>query len=382
VPRRLVTPAIAVVLVCAASSAASAGGPARPDPRAAAAHYIAGGLNAVTVAPHSKAAWALGSRSTRGGSQPPYVVRRTGTRWKSVPIRERAATNFAGVAAASPHSVWVVGTTASGDARSPVVEHSTGGRFSVVNTGLAGGGLDAVAASSPNNVWAAGPPSAFSTNPPLVAHWDGHDWTAVDDHVQKKFAGVSSVSTTGASNAWFLGSSDNFRYDASVWNGHTMRAIDIPASHNAAIVSIATRGPEDTWVVGWTTKPHGSRLLSYTAHWNGTTWKRVHAPSPAYNSQLVSVSIAGSRIYASGDLLNRLQDKAKGYLLRFTHGTWKTVRTPARGVRSWFGAVAVSSKSGAAAGFRSSTTSRGEPTELPWSANLRGHHWKAANVPL
>jgi hypothetical protein len=340
--------------------------------------WIASTIDAVSVAPRSAAAWAVGEHQTKIGVQQSYVVRRTGSHWSRVKAKTGRYQRLIAIAAGSSKAVWAVGQQGLSDSPEPLIEHSSGGGFVPVKFAAGSGTFIAVAASSRSNAWAVGLPPPFTTGEPIVARWNGNKWQLVDDGVQHGY-GMAAVSTSGARNVWILGSKPHTD-SAGVWNGHTMRSIPIPVSGRAALASIATTGPKNTWVVGWA-PGHGQRLRTLTEHWNGSSWKRVPAPSPSYFSQATSVAAAGKRVYLAGVGLNQFQTTQTPYLERFVHGSWRLVATPHRTKTSNLAALSLSTKSGEAVGFYSAKTKGGDPTELPYTATLHGSTWKSGTAP-
>lgn len=377
--RGLVAVALGVGGACLAFGAVPLSATTHSVGAAAKSKWVAASLTSVSVAPHSASAWAVGDHSTIRGNQRRYVVRRKGKHWVRVKANGGSDAQLLAIAAASPKSVWAVGHTGFSETNEPLIEHSTGGRFTPVNVNLGAGALDAASASSPSNVWAVGLPPPFTTNLPIVVHWNGKKWQSVDDHAQRGY-GTNAVSTSSRYNTWILGTKSR-RNIVGVWNGHTITSRPpIPVPPHTALVSIATTGPKDTWVVGWTR--HGAHpLKTFTTHWNGLTWKRFKAPSPSYNSQGTSVSAAGKRVYLAGVGLTRSQAHQTPYFARFIHGKWKLVHAPTRGKSSNLAAISVSSKSGAAVGFYATTTAKRQPTELPFTASLHGTTWKPGTAP-
>jgi hypothetical protein len=118
-------------------------------------------------------------------------------------------------------------------------------RWSSVAPASALGGLSDVSALSADDVWAVGPDEEVGPDShTLIHHWDGDAWELIPS---------PDASTT-------------------------------PGSVNL-LGGVAAIAPDDVWAVGMAAKSYplreGNPARVFIAHWDGTRWSIVPAPSPS-----------------------------------------------------------------------------------------------------
>jgi hypothetical protein len=372
--------ALGAVVPCVAVGSAAVGAAPRHPAAPARSKITSSSLTAVSVAPHSTTAFAYGTQSTVRSSST-YALRRRGTHWSKVGVKVPKNGTIYGVATGSPRSAWLVGDVLKGTTVGVLVEHSHGGAFKPVSTGLGRGQLLAAAASSPTNVWAVG--DGLLTQTPLIVHSTGKKWKPLRDTKQVGY-NYSAVSTSGPKNVWLLGDSTT-GVVAAVWNGHKLRTMSIPVPSGASVNHIATTSAHNTWVSGSTvvgTKVQHERV--FTEHWNGHKWTVVKTPAIGYGTLQSSLSAAGSHAYIAGYSYPKAGLTDSVLIMRFNAGRWRVAAAASPGRMSTLGSISVSTKGGAAVGAWSLRGVCGvaHPTPFkPLVENLSGSSWHQAAAP-
>lgn len=150
------------------------------------------------------------------------------------------------------------------------------------------GSLNAVDDSSEEDVWAVGD---------LVVHWNGESWETVDVPAPSG-ATFDDVLALAPDDVWIVGETPvTLDEDPAVllhWNGTSWTAPEVSglAGRDGALLSIAASGPEDVWVVGWSS-PAGETDTPFAARWNGSTWQVLDVPNLGDNWRLLDASVLG-----------------------------------------------------------------------------------------
>lgn len=383
--RRAALVSIASGLVVAAVASGSAASGATRHPAAHSnAKITTASLSAVSVAPHSTTAFALGMQSTNAGSTP-YALRRSGSHWSKVTVKLPSpvtSDQLFDVAAGSPHSAWIVGDVFGGTSDTTLIEHSTGGGFKPEKTSIGQGQFLSVSASSASNAWAVG--DGLPTSTPLIAHWNGHKWAVLKDTKQTGF-NDSEVSTSSAKNVWILGT-DVKGVVVTFWNGHKFKVMQLTLPAGASVNRIATTSSKNTWVAGsisvGTTTLHPQ---PFTEHWNGKKWSRVKVASPGYYAQTSALSASGSHAYLAGTSSAKTGTVSSAFVLVYSGGKWRNGHAASPGHSSQLNAISVSSAGGAAVGqwSRNGECGVAHPTPfVPLAENLGGSSWHKVSAPL
>ncbi len=275
-----------------------------------------GALVAVAAAaPHDL--WAVGS--TAAGR--PLIEHGDGVRWTVVggaPGVQDAA--LAAVAALGPADVWAVGARA----RRPFVEHWDGRRWTAMPGPAVEGTLSAVAGVSSRDVWVAG----HHMTDTLFAHWDGRRWAIVD-----RISGVSGSGYAGTVTSLSLVSSrDGWAANGGMerLRGASWDIVDDSLLGTAysfsftggGIAAVAARSSRDAWAVGAIV---GDAIADPVAlRWDGTLWNPT--ATPRVNEGLDAVAATPGRdVWAAG----------RSLLLRWDGRRWQEVPSPPGGVTSF-----------------------------------------------
>jgi hypothetical protein len=251
---------------------------------------------AVTAAPHAAAAAA---------ACPPT--------WNHVatPNRGQVDNGLAAVAAVDPHDMWAVGSAGTyGGKSSTLAEHFDGVGWSVVatpNGPNAANRLGGVTAVATDDVWAVG---SSATNPPtsshsvtLVEHWTAGVWSVVPSpnpapplggaEVSNELYGVAAVATD---DVWAVGQSFDFTTSQTLivhWNGRSWRAVHAPHPGFASVLrSVTAVSANDVWAAGTTTR--NGRQHTLVLHWDGHAWTQVPSPDDGpYLQEVMRIRAVG-----------------------------------------------------------------------------------------
>lgn len=290
------------------------------------------------AATSASSAWTVGQALT-GKS---IILRWNGASWKQVPSpTPRGGGAYYAVAAASASNAWAVGGNDSKPLKT-LIAHWNGRTWKQVPspTPAAGGALFGVAATSAGNAWAVGCAGncyqGFGTPmKTLILHWNGHAWQRVSSPSPGTATSLSAVAAASAKSAWAVGcTADCFISSATPqtvilhWNGSAWKQAASPSGGTTgALTGVAATSAGNAWVVGCTGHCFGPDASPGTlvAHWNGTSWSRVSAPSPAGGSLLSAVAARpGGTAWAVG----YTRRSGKTLILRWTGTSWSRVASP------------------------------------------------------
>jgi hypothetical protein len=133
----------------------------------------------------------------------------------------------------------------------------------------------------------------------VILHWNGHAWKQVASPVGGTTGALTGVAATSAGNAWAVGCTGHcFGPDATPgtliahWNGSTWRTVTAPSPAGGSVLAaVAARAGAGAWAVGYT-RGSGKTLI---LRWTGTSWSRVASPTPAHGGELLGTAIGSSR---------------------------------------------------------------------------------------
>jgi hypothetical protein len=336
-------------------------------------------LLGVSVVPHSATAWAFGSHGT-ATSQTWYAIHGSGKHWKSVAVHAPANAGLVSIAAASPKSVWIVGSVFTNGKTLPVVEHSTGGAFRQVKVPQLGqGSLTSVSASAASNVWATG--SDTSSGAGFVDRFAGKRWRKQPLGPDNSGFDFTAISTSSPSNTWIAAFNPGnntpfvFSWNGSIFSLHVTSTKDSTGSFD----SIATTSPKNVWIAGSrpeTVKGQPTEVAA-TQRLKGSGFVDVPMPSPGTSAFLASVALVGGRAYTVGQYLTSTQTKPLAEA--FASGRWKVEHAAGGGARTLLSSVSASPKVVVTAGLLNATTQQGLGTSL--LERLVGSSWHRVAAP-
>lgn len=254
--------------------------------------------------------WAVGSisayMSDQSGAYSPVILHWDGTSWTQAQAPTAlTAEGLVGVAAISSGSVWSVGQYEgrNGPATS-LITQETGGGWTIVpspSPGTLANSLAGVAAITPNDAWAVG----SSADGTLTEHWNGAGWsnipsadaTAVDNR-------LNAVTAVSSSDVWAVGaawdSQQGTQSLAEHWNGATWTVTPGPSpatasARTAELRAVAAISSGDVWAGGVA----GSPLLE---RWNGSAWDITPSPTAINGTNLDAFGINGIAAVSSKDV--------------------------------------------------------------------------------
>ena len=192
------------------------------------------------------------------------------------------------------------GPLVSGAARASA---ATCQRTPTPNVGSRGNSLLGVSATSSTNAWAVGSYDNFARtgSRTLVEHWNGRAWRvqaspnrrAADDSV------LYGVAATSSTNAWAVGRSytiDNLTYRSLIehWNGTAWKTQASPNLAGSLLFGVAAASSTNAWAVG--SDGHGALI----EHWNGKAWNVQASPKLAGGSLSDVAATSSTNAWAVG----------------------------------------------------------------------------------
>jgi hypothetical protein len=282
-------------------------------------------LSAVTSTSDSDA-WAVGSELGRPGTTVGAKVlidHWDGAAWSqaATPTTPQNTATLAAVSASSPTDAWAVGRDSN--ARSsfqPLGLHWNGTAWSVspsLASALAGQLGVGVADISPTDAYAIGG-HLGSAHSGLVAHWDGTSWTRVTvplpPNNNNLLSDLDAISADGPNDVWIVGISFvqvnpnqvarvtySLHFNGSTWTEVPMPVVSSNPNISYQFSAIKANSPTDVWAVGSQGVPDSSSS-TLIEHFDGTSWSIVPSPSPGNFTGLSSVttSSAANSVWAVG----------------------------------------------------------------------------------
>lgn len=171
------------------------------------------------------------------------IVHWDGTSWTQVP--SPSAGELFGVLGIG----WAVGGLGNGT----LIEHWDGRTWSVVpGADLrpgAVGRLAAVSAASPTSIWAVGTVQASEDGPRqmLIEHYDGARWTQA---ARPGPGSLRGVSVTGASDAWAVGQGTSNSAAIVHYDGTSWVPVPTNTSFSINLGAVSASSPASVWAVG------------------------------------------------------------------------------------------------------------------------------------
>jgi hypothetical protein len=294
------------------------------------------------------------------------------------------------VAVLSPCDVWAAGFDISGGGGfQTLIERWNGFSWAQVDSPDPGSGnnfLNSIRAASPSSVWAVGSFSDGTSSKTLIEHWNGTTWKTVPSPSPgNAFNDLNGVRVVSASDAWAVGDYANGGTSKKTlilhWNGATWKQVISPnpggPSNDNYLFAAATTSAHDAWAVGEIVTSTGIRTL--ILHWNGTRWAHVPSPNPGTGNELMGVgATSASNAWAVGNVAAPTTQQT--LVLHWNGSKWAQVASPDPGgpaKDNRLNAVAVTSTSSAWAvgSYENGTGQRN--IVMHWD----GHRWVHVATP-
>lgn len=167
-------------------------------------------------------------------------------------------------------------------------------------------------------------------------------------------AGVLTTATApGASAAPNVPSRATFASCEAGWN-EVVTPVHSSYDNYAGVAAISSR---DIWAVGNGIGRNGSRFVTLTGHWDGTSWTRVSSPTLEHGSELSAVAaVASDDVWAVGRYFHPVGRaiQVRSLTEHWDGRSWTVVASPSPGevFTYLFGVYAVASDDVWAVGFR------------------------------
>jgi hypothetical protein len=318
----------------------------------------------------NKNVWATGYQQPAPGTAAPLAEHWDGVSWQRTETPTPDGQPYGileGVSAISNDDVWAVGfaSAVSGGASTTLAEHWDGTAWTIVPTaqppGSTWSALQSVTAVAPDDVWAVGYYYDSGDGGSVIEHWDGSAWSIVAnaDPGDSYHAGLQSISAHNAGDVWAVG----YYYDSigagntltEHWNGTAWKLVDSPNepdSPDTELHAVTGFRKHNVWATGFAFT--GSSYAPVALHWDGTSWRLMHAAVPEGSQSTYLYGVAGTRAKAMWATGYYLEGGNYHTLAERWHGkTWHVATTPdgGQGSNYLFGIDALSRKNLWAAGF-------------------------------
>ena len=185
--------------------------------------------------------------------------------------------------------------------------------------------LNAVTAIARGDAWAVGPAGA---NSDIVEHWNGAGWqqVAVPARVLAKVSDLGSVGATADSNIWAFDFGGTWlHFNGTSWTAGRVPTLSGPRGGLGLAMGLAV-GKHGAWVFGFDSP--SSKLFSYAAHFNGSTWRAMSLPGPTGQFGVADASaISANDIWAV--VGGGPGDRTANGVLHWNGQRWRSVTMPA-----------------------------------------------------
>ncbi len=258
--------------------------------------------------------------------------------------------SLSGVSAASPSSVWAVGSYCAPACGNSGVDRAlilrwNGARWTRTSPGPGrSSSLSAVSAVSAADAWAvggycaAGCTGTAPDNRTLIVHWNGVSWAQVASPSPSQPA-LNGVSADSRRDAWAVGTYGSGRTARTLvlhWNGTAWARVSSPSpggSAGSVLTAVSALDPTDAWAVGYYGTSSGARK-TLVLRWDGTSWAQVASPSrgtPTFSALNGVSASSASRAWAVGWNYFAVPDEQKTAVLRWKGTAWRQSASPSPG---------------------------------------------------
>lgn len=326
-PRWIVIAAVVVVSVAVSGWASNGASAHHAGPSATTGYSITGVLASVAATSASNA-WAVGLNGSPSGPNGPegttLIVHWNGKSWSRVTNPRPVKGYLLSVAAVSATDAWAVGTTPGGKCAAcgaTLIMHWNGKSWERYANAPAISGYLLVVTASKYGVWAAGTATAGDIGTGLILRLIGTRWYVVPSPYPANFEGIA---VTGRKSVW----ADALENGAGLlmhWNGKNWKSFSFPVHGYSVWPGAMAAGPHGAvMMIGTRYATSNSSQATYSAAFNGETWKLL--PAPAVGTLLYGVTfIPGKGAWAAG-VASTGPTSTSPEVLRWNGHAWIAVR--------------------------------------------------------
>jgi hypothetical protein len=178
-----------------------------------------------------------------------------------------------------------------------------------------------VAVANAKNAWAGG----IGVLVPVAMHWNGTKWSQVP-YPGYTFPMAFAAAPDGS--AWSISGVDRSGGGPSSllrWTGKAWASVTVPLPPSSSMSAIGARSKTDVWVGG--TYSNGIGVYPLVLHWNGSSWKRMAAPSGSWG-QPAHQNIMQKIVPVSATSVWALRSQYAGSLLHWNGKSWREIPLP------------------------------------------------------
>jgi len=191
--------------------------------------------------------------------------------------------------------------------------------------------LNGVSCEEPEDCLAVGDYADGSgSSEPSSELWNGMSWTPVQIRASNN-SGLNSVACPGMSSCLAVGFA---RYTplSEIWNGGVWKTLSVPAPSGqiaSSLQSVACTGVSSCSAVGFYNNS-ASKSLNLAEHWNGTSWDLQSVPDPVgvAGSELSSVACATANSCVAVGYSFNTKGNSHSLAERWNGSVWTVVPTP------------------------------------------------------
>ncbi|MDO7877481.1 T9SS type A sorting domain-containing protein [Hymenobacter sp. ASUV-10] len=263
------------------------------------------------------------------------IAKWNGTAWSSVGTGTANGVNGGVYALTTSGTDLYVGGdfTQAGGAAANRVAKWNGTSWSSLGTGATNGISSASStvygiAMIGSNVYVGGSFSqAGGVSAANLARWDGTAWNSVSGGVNNTIRAMAAVNTDLYVGGSFTQAGSVTTNYIAKWNGTSWSALG-PGLSGGTVSSMAASGMDV--YVGGGFSPTAGQPGNRIAKWNGTSWSAL-GTGPAAYSNIYSIAVIGSTVYAGGDFTTGSGSTASvgNYIAQWNGSAWTSLGTGA-----------------------------------------------------
>lgn len=274
------------------------------------------------VAVHPSGVWTAGADVRSGFEAPlPYIARRTGGVWQTVPNPMRTPGSLSAIAVQSATHGWAVGEGSYGDSTRPIALRWNGHLWRQVALPFDFGGLSDVAFDASGGVWLTGWARLGNVEHAVVARFQAGRWTLITRGLEKYLNGnsLAVVSSTRV----FVGLNGGLaKLSGSSWTP----VPGLPTNGSLVVNGFGIRSAKDIWMTGLQYETTGPRAT--VRHWTGGKWISVPVPTMGF-TQMYDIAVGDQGPMAVGEeMIDHPDGSIETKPVVLTHDGTRMVRRP------------------------------------------------------